>query len=75
MRATRAGSVPSTYLVDQSSSAEAATDVVVGVDHFSTREVTASGSGGGSGVGVPGFGVGAALVAVAGAMLFARARL
>lgn len=70
--ATRGGE-QSTYLVRQSSSAEATTDVVVGVDHFSTREVTVSGSG--DGVGAPGFGVGAALVALAGAVLLARTRL
>lgn len=66
----------SRYLVRQQSSAQAATDVAVAVNHFSSREVTVSdGGGGGDGTGtsMPGFGVVVTLAALAAALL-ARAR-
>jgi PGF-CTERM protein len=76
------------YLVQSSSSAQASTDVVVGINHFSAREMSvqsgddsSSGGDGGDGSGDsptegsgPGFGVLAALAAI-GAALFARTRL
>jgi PGF-CTERM protein len=77
------------YLVQSSSSAQASTDVVVGINHFSARQMSVqsgddSSSGGddsGDGSGDsptdgsgPGFGVLAALAAI-GAALFARTRL
>lgn len=75
--ATRGGQ-QSKYLVSQSSSAEAAMDVVVAVNEFSTREVTVSGDddgGKGPGVGIPGFGIAVALLALVGLATLARARL
>jgi len=76
----------SKYLVRSSSSAQASTDVVVGINHFSAREVsvqsedtsTSEGSTGGDGDdatesgGQPGFGAGIAVVALVGAALLAR---
>jgi PGF-CTERM protein len=76
------------YLVQSSSSAQASTDVVVGINHFSAREMSvqsgddsSSGGDGGDGSGDsptegsgPGFGVLATLAAI-GAALFARTRL
>ena len=65
------------YLVRQSSSAEAATEVVIGIDHFSQREVSMqSGADGGDSVtgAGPGFGVIAAVAAL-GATLLVRRRL
>ena len=70
----------SKYLVRSSSSAEASTDVVVGINHFSEREVSMQsdddGSNGESTAsgGQPGFGAGLAVVALVGAALFARHR-
>jgi PGF-CTERM protein len=70
----------SAYLVRSSGSAEASTDVVVGINHFSARDVSMqsdSGSDGGSTAsdGQPGFGAGLAVVALGGAALLARGRL
>ena len=75
----------SKYLVRQSSSAEASYDVVVGINHFSERNVAVqdgSGSSGDSDQSTPdgssgdgaGFGVGIALVSLVGAALLARYR-
>ncbi|TSD14581.1 hypothetical protein DP107_06235 [Haloglomus irregulare] len=70
----------SKYLVRSSSGAAASTDVVVGINHFSEREVSMqSGDGGSDGGstasgGQPGFGAGLAVVALVGAALFARHR-
>jgi len=72
----------SQYLVRQSSGAEASSDVVVGINHFSSRDVGVASSdgggggdgGGGSGGTSPGFGVAAAVLALAGAALVARTR-
>jgi PGF-CTERM protein len=64
----------SAFLVRSSSSAEATTDVVVGVNHFSERELSMQSDGGDgatSSGGQPGFGVGIAVVALAGAALLA----
>jgi PGF-CTERM protein len=66
----------SKYLVRSSSSARASSDVVVGINHFSERQVSMQ-SGGGDGGGIvsggqPGFGAGIAVVALAGAALLAR---
>jgi PGF-CTERM protein len=64
----------SAFLVRSSSSAEATTDVVVGVNHFSERELSMQSDGGDgatSSGGQPGFGVGMAVVALAGAALLA----
>ena len=69
------------YYVAQSSSAEAATDVAIGIDHFSAREVTmSSGDDGGSGgsddggsfADGAGFGALGALAALAAALIAAR---
>jgi PGF-CTERM protein len=70
----------SKYLIRSSGSAQASSDVVVGINHFSTREVSmqSDGSGDGSGDGTtasdgqPGFGAGIAVLALAGAALLAR---
>ena len=71
------GGDSSAYLVRSSSSAEATTDVVVGINGFSEREMSmqsdSSGGATGSG-GQPGFGVGVAVVALAGATLLAARR-
>ena len=67
----------SAFLVRSSSSAEATTDVVVGINHFSEREMSmqSDGSEGAtSSGGQPGFGVGLAVVALAGAALLATRR-
>lgn len=70
----------STYLVRSSSSAEASTDVVVGINHFSERAVSMQSDDDGSdgestaSGGQPGFGAGLAVVALVGAALFARHR-
>jgi PGF-CTERM protein len=69
----------SKYLVRSSSSAEATTDVVVGINHFSEREVSMQSEDDGDGEsttsgGQPGFGAGLAVVALVGAALFARHR-
>jgi co-chaperonin GroES (HSP10) len=66
------------YYVASSSSAEAATDVAIGIDHFSSRDVTMSSSGDGSGddggsfADGAGFGALGALVALAAALFAAR---
>jgi co-chaperonin GroES (HSP10) len=67
------------YYVTQSTSAEATTDVVIGIDHFSARQVSmqsgvddgGSGDGGTSGDGA-GFGPLVAVLAVVGSLLAAR---
>ena len=74
----------SRYLVRQSSSAEASSDVVVGVNHFSERQIsmqsdgnsTDSTDGGddGSSADGPGFGVLAAIAALSGALVVLRRR-
>lgn len=68
----------SAYMVRQQSSAEASGEVLVGVNHFSTREVTVSDDGDGNG-GTDGFGPGfgimaaiAALIGLSGALLAGR---
>jgi PGF-CTERM protein len=69
------GADNSRYLVRQSASAEAATDVVVGVNHFSERSVSMQRSGdGGDGITAdgPGFGVLVALAALGAAFVAAR---
>jgi PGF-CTERM protein len=76
--ATNNGST-SKYLVQSSSSAEASTDVVVGINHFSERQVSmqsgdGSGSDGTETGGQPGFGAALAVTALAGAALLARYR-
>lgn len=76
------GGETSKYLVRSSSSAQASSDVVVGVNHFSKRQMSVQsgdGGGGGGGGGItgdagPGFG-GLLAIAAIGAALFARARL
>jgi hypothetical protein len=67
------------YYVSQSSSAEATTDVAIGIDHFSTRNVAMSSDGsddGGDGGMTDGDGAGfgpiVALLAVVGSLLAAR---
>ncbi|PSP97478.1 hypothetical protein BRC89_11295 [Halobacteriales archaeon QS_4_70_19] len=70
----------SKYLIRSSGSAQASSDVVVGINNFSAREVSmqSDGSGDGSGDGTtasdgqPGFGAGIAVLALAGAALLAR---
>lgn len=69
------------YYVSQSSSAEATTDVAVGIDHFSERNVRLESSGDGSGDGVgesladgAGFGALVALGALAAALIAVRRR-
>jgi PGF-CTERM protein len=75
------GGDTSKFLVRSSSSAQASTDVVVGVNHFSARDVSMQsggddgGSGGASSGGQPGFGAGIAVVALVGAALLARHRV
>ena len=67
----------SAFLVRSSSSAEATTDVVVGINGFSERELSMQADGGDgatSSGGQPGFGVGLAVVALAGAALLAARR-
>ena len=77
-QATRDGD-NSRYLVRQSSSAEAATDVVVGVNHFSERQVsmqsdgdTDDDDGGLSDADGPGFGALATIAALGGALIALR---
>jgi hypothetical protein len=65
------------YTVRQSSNADAASEVVVGIDHFSERSVSMQSGGNGDDGGItggagPGFGVVAALAAVGGALVAAR---
>ena len=80
-QATRDGD-NSRYLVRQSSSAEASSDVVVGVNHFSERQIsmqsdgdsTDGGDGGLSDADGPGFGVLAAIAALGGALVALRRR-
>ena len=82
-QATRDGD-NSRYLVRQSSSAEASSDVVVGVNHFSERQIsmqsddnsTDSTDGGddGSSADGPGFGALAAIAALGGALVALRRR-
>jgi PGF-CTERM protein len=66
------------YYVAQSSSAEAMTDVAIGIDHFSERNVAMQGDGGDGGDGGTtdgdgaGFGPAVALLAVVGTLLAAR---
>jgi PGF-CTERM protein len=78
VRSAADGGDTSTYLVRSSSSARASSDVVVGINHFSERQVSMqSDSGDGGGIvsgGQPGFGAGIAVVALAGAALLARHR-
>jgi PGF-CTERM protein len=65
----------SKYLVRSSSSAQASSDVVVGINHFSERQVSMQSGGDGGGAisgGQPGFGAGVAVVALVGAALLAR---
>lgn len=84
--ATEGGS-QSAYMVRQSGSAEAATDVVVGINHFSKKEVSVQSTDGGSGGSDdtqqdggdgttdgsgPGFGVVAAVAALGAALIAAR---
>ena len=67
----------SAFLVRSSSSAEATTDVVVGINGFSERELSMQADGGDgttSSGGQPGFGAVAALVALVGAALLATRR-
>jgi len=69
----------SKYLVRSSSSAQASSDVVIGINHFSAREVSmqSGGDGGDGGLGSggqPGFGAGIAVVALVGAALLAHRR-
>ena len=74
MAAAANGGDNSAFLVRSSSSAEATTDVVVGVNHFSERELSMQSdesAGATSSGGQPGFGVGLAVVALAGAALLA----
>ena len=78
-QATRDGD-NSRYLVRQSSSAEAATDIVVGVNHFSERQVSmqsdgeSDDDGGLSDADGPGFGALAAIAALGGALVALRRR-
>ena len=80
-QATRDGD-NSRYLVRQSSSAEASSDVVIGVNHFSERQLsmrsdgnsTDSGDGGLSDADGPGFGALAAIAALGGALVALRRR-
>ncbi|QLD85789.1 hypothetical protein HWV23_08655 [Natronomonas halophila] len=65
------------YYVAQSSSAEATTDVAIGIDHFSERNVAMQSDGGGGDGGMTdgdgaGFGPVIALLAVVGTLLAAR---
>jgi PGF-CTERM protein len=66
------------YYVAQSSSAEATTDVAIGIDHFSERNVAMQSDGGGDGGDGgtngdgAGFGPAVALLAVVGSLLAAR---
>jgi PGF-CTERM protein len=66
------------YYVAQSSSTEAMTDVAIGIDHFSERNVAMQGDGGDGGDGGTtdgdgaGFGPAVALLAVVGTLLAAR---
>ena len=70
----------SKYLVQSASSAEASTDVVVGINHFSERQVSMQSDGDGDGAsgtetgGQPGFGAALAVTALAGTVLVARHR-
>lgn len=77
LRGATQGGDSSAYMVRQRSSAAASGEVLVGVNHFSSREVTVSGSGegGASGGFGPGFGATAALIAIvalAGALIAGR---
>lgn len=70
------GDGKSAYLVRSSSSAQAATDVVVGINHFSSREVSMEpGDGGTDTDGQPGFGIFGALAALGAALFAAHRRL
>ncbi len=71
--ATEGGS-ESAYLVRSSGSAEATSEVVVGVNHFSSRSMSVQGGedDGSTGMFGPGFGVVAAVVAVGVALLVGR---
>jgi len=62
------------YMVVSEGSADADATVLVGIDHFSEREVTMSGDDSGSDDGLPGFGVLAGLTALLGAAGIARRR-
>jgi hypothetical protein len=65
----------SAYYVSQSASAEATTDVAIGINHFSERDVTMQSEGGGDGTtdgDGAGFGVFAALAALGAALLATR---
>ena len=79
-QATRDGD-NSRYLVRQSSSAEAATDVVVGINQFSERQVSMQSDGdtgddgGISDADGPGFGALAAIAALGGALVALRRRM
>lgn len=90
LRSATNGGETSKFLVHQQSSAEANAEVLVGVNHFSTRTIAMQsgenasgdtgadseneGDGGTSGVGAPGFGVGVSLVALLSVALLARFR-
>ena len=77
------GGDSSKFLVRQQSSAEASADVLVAVNHFSTREITMTEGDGGNengtaddetSTGLPGFGVGVALLALLSVALYAYRR-
>lgn len=90
LRSATNGGETSKFLVRQQSSAEANAEVLVGVNHFSTRTISMqsgenasgdsdadsenSGDGDSSGVGAPGFGVSVSLVALLSVALLARFR-
>ena len=75
VQAATEGADESRYLVRSDSSAEAATDVVVGVNHFSERSVSMQSSGdGGDGITADGPGFGALLAVAALGAAFVAAR-
>jgi PGF-CTERM protein len=80
VRSAAQGGEESAYMVRQDSSASAATDVVVGVNHFSERSISmqsdgeTGGDGGLSGADGPGFGALVALAALGAAFVAARYR-
>ena len=82
VEAATQGADESRYLVRQSSSAEAATDVVVGINQFSERQVSmqsdgetgGNGGDGVSGADGPGFGTLAAIAALGAALVALRHR-
>ncbi len=78
VRSAAQGGDQSAYLVQSDSSASAATDVVVGVNHFSERSVSMRSDGDTGGDGIvadgPGFGALVALAALGAALVAARYR-